>query len=178
MKKLKVTVCVVALSFAMSACGNSTNEPAVEESQSLVESSSTSIETVSAEAMSETPSEETLIPPETASSNILLNAEVKTADVTNGTGTDKIGTRAYIEVSKSDLSSISDSDYADFIDTAVKDSGNNWFSIICDDGTGIIFTGSSAEIADYGKMDTEGRVTEVIGYIVLRSGNYSYEAAE
>lgn len=169
MKKLKVLICVATLSFSLSACGSTVNSPTAE-SQSVVESSS--------ESTPESNSEESSIASEIVSSNPLMNAEVLTADVMNGTNTEKIGTRAYVEISKTDLSSISDSDYSEFIDAAVSGSGYNWFSIICDDGTGITFTGSSAEIADYGKVDTEGRVTEVIGYIILQGGSYSYKAAE
>lgn len=69
--------------------------------------------------------------------NPLTQAKVKTADVMNGFGTDKIGERAYIEISKEDLQNITQEDFKEFADTVVKDSGYNYFTVICNDGTGV-----------------------------------------
>ena len=108
--------------------------------------------------------------------NILLDCKVKTADVMNGFGTDVIGQRAYIDILKSDLLTVSEEDYKEFVETVVKDSGYNWFTIVCNDGTGICFVGSMENVAEYGKIDNEGRTEEVIGDITPdNSGVYTYE---
>ncbi len=41
-------------------------------------------------------------------------------------------------------------------------SGYNWFTIICDDGTGINFVGSNTNVIEYGKLDDEGRINTLI----------------
>lgn len=108
--------------------------------------------------------------------NVLTKAKIKTADVMNGSGTEKIGERAYIEIKKAELEQATQEDFKEFADTTVKDSGYNWFSIVCEDGTGICFIGSMANAVEYGKMDEEGSLDEVLGDILLQeSGEYAYE---
>lgn len=108
----------------------------------------------------------------------LKNASVFTADVYNGSSTEAIGQRAYIILTKSDLQEITAEGYSQFVSSVVKDSGYNWFSIICDDGTGINFAGSSSAFATYGKLDNEGGIIEPIGYITLTENGYTYENAK
>lgn len=106
----------------------------------------------------------------------LKNAQVFESDVFNGTGTDVIGKRAYVILPKEDLKSITEQDYSDFLNTKVKGQQYNWFSIICDDGTGIVFAGSFAGLGTYGKIDSEGCITEAIGNIISNeSGGYTFE---
>ena len=108
--------------------------------------------------------------------NILLDYKVKTADVKNGFGTEVIGERAYIDMLKSDLLTVSEDDYKEFVETVVKDRGYNWFSIICEDGTGLTFPGSMYYIGDYGKQDKDGSILESKGNIILQEdGTYLYE---
>ncbi len=103
--------------------------------------------------------------------NVLMQAKVKKDKVMNGFGTEQIGERAYIEISKEDLRNVTQEDFEEFANSVVKDSGYNWFSIICDDGTGICFIGSMEHVAQYGKMNDEGAIEEVIGDITF----YTYE---
>lgn len=105
----------------------------------------------------------------------LANATIFKADVYNGTGTDIIGKRAYIIIPKDTLKQISEKDYANFLNTKVKDSGYNWFSIICDDGTGICFAGSFTNLGTYGKINKDGSITEAIGNISATENGYKYE---
>ena len=77
----------------------------------------------------------------------LENATIFTADIFNGSGTEVIGQRAYIILPKSALKEITESEYSVFLDSKVKDSGYNWFSIICDDGTGIVLTAALQALA-------------------------------
>lgn len=109
--------------------------------------------------------------------NLLTQAQVKTRDVMNGFGTDKIGERAYIEISKEKLQEVTQEDYEEFLENIVKNSGYNWFSIICDDNTGICYVGSMEYIADYGVLDDEGCINEHMGSITKDdSGNFVYQS--
>lgn len=116
--------------------------------------------------------------PEFKQYNFLLDYDVKTADVKSGSG-DVIGQRAYISVIKSKLEEATPENFAEFAETVVKDSGYNWFTIKCDDGTGIVFDGSDVTLPVYGALDDDGRVSDTVGFI--RQGaddTYTYEQAE
>ena len=106
----------------------------------------------------------------------LMNAVVMTADVYNGSNTQIIGQRAFITIPKEVLKQISEKGYVNFLNAKVKDSGYNWFSIICDDGTGICFAGSFTGLGTYGKINNEGSVTETIGNISETENGYEYES--
>lgn len=114
---------------------------------------------------------------ETASSNVLMNAKLKTEDVKSGTG-DVIGKRAYIEIKKDQLTALTMDEFKEFANSVVKDSGYNYVTIIADDASkGIFFPGSMVEIAQYGIVDVNGTLKTVIGYIQLQDdGNYVYTA--
>lgn len=108
--------------------------------------------------------------------NPLTQAKVKTAEVMNGSGTEKIGERAYIEISKEDLQDVTQEDFKEFADTVVKDSGYNYFTVVCNDGTGVFFGGSGIIIVSYGKLNDEGMLEETVGDILLQdNGEYTYE---
>lgn len=110
--------------------------------------------------------------------NFLLDYDVKTADVKSGSG-DVIGQRAYISIIKSKLQEVTADNFADFAETVVKDSGYNWFTIKCDDGTGIVFDGSDVTLPVYGALDDDGRISDTIGFIKQGAdGVYTYEQAE
>lgn len=113
-----------------------------------------------------------------ASNGKFKNAIIFEADVTNGFGTEVIGKRAYIIMPKEVLQEITEEEYATFVETSVDGSGYNWFSIICDDGTGINFAGSFSAFGTYGELDNEGCITKALGYITLTETGYLYESAE
>lgn len=116
--------------------------------------------------------------PEYKQYNFLLDCKVKTEDVKSGSG-DVIGQRAYISILKSQLLDLTAENFAEFAESVVKDSGYNWFTIKCDDGTGIVFAGSDIAAAIYGKLDDETAVSDSIGFITLGAdGSYTYEQAE
>lgn len=50
-------------------------------------------------------------------------------------------------------------------------------SIICDDGTGIVFSNSFTGLGTYGELDDEGCVTTPLGYISASESGYEYEPA-
>lgn len=107
----------------------------------------------------------------------LMNATVFKADVYNGIKTEVIGERAYIIFPKEFLRNITEKDYSEFINSNVKGKNYNWFSIICDDGTGIHFASSFSDLGTYGKLNNEGGITDALGFIYEnKSGGYTYES--
>lgn len=150
------------------------NETVLEETEDISDTLSETSETSDDEVPDNSESETTI--PDL--SNLLCIATVKTAAVMNGFGNEKIGTRAYIEISKEELKTITVEQYSEFVDTVVKDSGYNWFTIFCDDGTGICFAGSMGSFSEYGNLDSDGSIIETIGYITVTDDGYSYEPAE
>lgn len=116
--------------------------------------------------------------PEYKQYNFLLDCDAKTEDVKSGSG-DVIGQRAYISVLKSQLSGLTVENFAEFAETVVKDSGYNYFTIKCDDGTGIVFTGCNVVLIDYGFLDDDMMASDIVGYIKLNDdGSYTYEQAD
>lgn len=116
--------------------------------------------------------------PEYKQYNFLLDCDVKTSDVKSGSG-DVIGQRAFVSVLKSQLAELTAENFAEFAETVVKDSGYNYFTIKCDDGTGIVFVGSDVTIPVYGTLDDDGCVTDTAGFITRGvDGSYTYEQAD
>lgn len=199
MKKVTVWLMATMMVASLSGCGftdgvkdgmnaamateTSQEETKVQETAS--EATTEATETVTEETKqvetepTETKQEETTTEAQdqAASTNILLNAPVTVHDVKNGTKTEKIGEWAEVVVGKDLLKSVTNEEYAEFCDQVVKDSGYNWVTISCGDGTGIQFQGSISYIATYGKIDTDGCIDTAIGTIMLQGdGTYSYSA--
>ena len=110
------------------------------------------------------------------SSNPLLNAQVVTAPVKSGDNSKTLGTYAYISISKAILKAVTLEQFTEFAQTVVDNSGYNWFSIICEDGTGICFSGSDIYYPSYGKLDTDGAITDGYGDITwdFDANSYTY----
>lgn len=100
--------------------------------------------------------------------NILIDAGEKTKRV-------GAGMMAYIEITKEELRNVSQEDFKAFAETKVKGCGYNWISVMCEDGTGIQFTGGTYTIAIYGDIDCDGCVESPAGYIWLNDGAFIYE---
>ena len=112
--------------------------------------------------------------PEAVKHNVLMDYDPIVTDLKSGNG-DVVGQRAHIRIMKSQLEEITEENFREFAESVVKDSGYNWVSIICDDGTGICFTGSNAIHADYGTIDDDGTVPAPFGSIDLtEGGTYVY----
>ncbi len=111
------------------------------------------------------------------SSNILLSKQIQTADVMNGLGDTVIGERAYIEVTNDEMTSLTLEQFQEFANTVVKNYDGNYFSIIATDSKkAIFFPASDITIIQYGTVDDNGMLNEVIGYILLQDdGSYTYE---
>lgn len=113
--------------------------------------------------------------PEFQKHNVLMDYDLTIKDVKNGTGDSVIGQRAYIRITKDQLKEITAENFVEFANQRVKDSGYNWVTVICDDGTGLCFAGSDILVVEYGKLDDLGRIEESHGTIMLESdGSYSY----
>ncbi len=120
------------------------------------------------------------------SSNPLIAAKFVVRDVMNGTKTEKIGGQyAYVQIPKATLKKITEEQFAEFCQKRVTDSGYNWVSIICGDGTGITFSGSLSTMASYGEVDEEGAIVNSYGDIFYQdengnlaaeNGHYVYKA--
>lgn len=119
--------------------------------------------------------EEETAPEQTGSINVLMTAPLKEYDVKNGTKTEVIGTRAQIIVDKELMELTTNEEFKEFCDIVVKDSGYNWLTISFGNGYGIQFPGSMTYYAEYGKLDNEGCIEELIGNIMLQEdGTYKY----
>lgn len=95
-------------------------------------------------------------PPAPVSVNPLMEAELHTAGVMNGFGTEKIGEWGYIEISKSDMASVTGEQLTEFCQNKCDGSGLNWVGIVFDDGSGLHITpGTWFVQIDYGTIDIE-----------------------
>lgn len=110
------------------------------------------------------------------STSPLMAAEISTAPVKSGDGSTTLGNYAFISVPKNILKTVTMEQFTDFANTIVKDSGYNWFSIMCDDGTGIQWAASLPQFATYGKIDSDKCVIETYGDITwdYDKETYSY----
>lgn len=105
----------------------------------------------------------------------ILGHDIKTADVMNGPKTKAIGTYAYIEMDRSELDGLSDDQWVEIFET-VDGMNYNYFSIICEDGTGAVFPGCSFT-ASVGKMDDKGAIVEAEKEMVCPDGKLTVEKA-
>lgn len=112
------------------------------------------------------------------SDNPLLRSGFFTGDVLSGSGKN-IGTYGYTSIEKSILPDVGSEKFveylSEFADTKVQDSDYNWISIIFDDGTGVCFAGSQTIFAEYGNVDDEGCITELLGTYIKDISGYEYE---
>lgn len=128
----------------------------------------TQVETEKPEKSEEVSQEETE-PVQAESINVLMTAPVTEHKEKNNTKW------AEIVVDKELLKATTNEEFAEFCNEVVKDSGYNWVTISCGDGTGIQFQGSLSYLATYGTIDNEGCIEDMIGTIMLGSdGVYSY----
>ena len=125
-------------------------------------------ETEKPEKHEEATQEETK-PVQAESINVLMTAPVTEHKEKNDTKW------AEVVVDKELLKATTNEEFAEFCNEVVKDSGYNWVTISCGDGTGIQFQGSLSYLATYGTIDNEGCIEDMIGNIMLGSdGVYGY----
>ena len=105
--------------------------------------------------------------------NVLMTAPVTEHEEKNDTKW------AEVVVDKELLKATMNEEFAEFCNEVVKDSGYNWVTISCGDGTGIQFQGSLSYLATYGTLDNEGCIVDAIGTIMLQEdGTYKYSENE
>lgn len=102
--------------------------------------------------------------------NILMQSDFKTEE-------DDDIKYGYINISKNDLLNITEDDFKEFANTIVANNTEcDWITIICDDGTGVHFTGNDTTFITYGKMFEYGSGllgnTEI--YILQNYGETNY----
>ena len=112
-----------------------------------------------------------------AVTNPLMKVEVQTADYIDETGT-ITGKRGYVEIPKSVLNTVNEKKFAKFTEKVVLSGEYELFTIICDDGTGIVYGQSNnpEEVAVYGYINAIGQATETFGYVEDNDGTYQYNA--
>lgn len=143
-KLLFVALLLVSMLFSLSSCGwvTITDSPPAETPGSEQDPP----------AVSSAPVD----PPAPISVNPLMEAELHTADVMNGFGTEKIGEWGYIEISKSDMASVTGEQLTEFCQNKCDGSGLNWVGIVFDDGSSLHITpGTWFVQIDYGTIDIE-----------------------
>ena len=69
-----------------------------------------------------------------------METELHIADVMNGFGTEKIGEWGYIEISKTDMATVTGEQLTEFCQNKCDGSGLNWVGIVLDDGSGLHVT--------------------------------------
>lgn len=111
--------------------------------------------------------------------SFLLDYELQTADVKNGSGDTVIGERAYITIPSDKLAEITGEDLAEFADANVDGKGYNWVSIMTDSGNGIVFLGGNPQIATCAKLSNEGEdAGDETGYWLKSDDGYTYTEAD
>lgn len=173
-KKLLGLLLCLAIVFSLSSCVAEKSKPA--ESSAAPSGVATDAPIVEVtDSPAETNAPENPVDAEDID-NPLMTAAFKTAPVLNGSGTEKIGDRGYIEITKEDLKSVTEEQYRTFIEKCVSGAGYNWVSIICDDGTGLSISNPSVSV--YGELNDEGMITKTLGGIYDMDGGYQYKEAE
>lgn len=176
MKKLIFTL--LSCTLLLTACGTSDDTtPALSDAAAatVIDDETESLAEIPETAESAEAPES--IEDDSADLDSILGYPVHFADVTNGFGTDTIGERAYVEISKNELKNMSEEEYSELC-TYVESLDNNWFTVVCDDGTGLVFTGCSSIIVTYGQLDDSGRIDVSIGDISNSGGSITYTESQ
>lgn len=116
-----------------------------------------------------------------AITNPLMKEELKTGTVYSGDKSQTLGSYGYISITKESLKSVTEEEFEEFAQEKVKDNPwYNWISIICEDGTGITFSGCNIYYPTYGKLDTDGSILEGYGDIIwdFENETYSYTSRQ
>lgn len=183
----KKGICIIVSVIAVLGIIGSTNggenaEPAnapeaIESPEAVFEPAEQEITTTKPKTLQEAKTEPEEAKPE--SDNPLLNAEIQIGDVLDGTKSKKLGEWAEIQISKAVLEEITQEQFSEFCNDIVNESGYSWFTISCEDGTGIQFAGSIPYVSTYGSLDNEGCIAESMGTIMVQEdGKYIYTEVE
>jgi len=102
--------------------------------------------------------------------NPFLSKPESSGKVTSGSG-DVIGYYSYISMSKSEFDSVTPEQYQEFCEhVQLQSSVMNWYSVLFDDGTALLFPGCNTAIGTIGHQDGSGSVNDAISYVQLQDG--------
>ena len=187
MKKVVVWLMVAMMAVSVCGCGFSdgvkdgmeaaANKETETEGATEEQTEAEETEVKEPESVPETPAvseeQEKAETAQAESINVLMTAPVTKHEEKNDTKW------AEVVVDKELLKATTNEEFAEFCNEVVKDSGYNWVTISCGDGTGIQFQGSLSYLATYGTIDTDGCIEEAAGMIVLQEdGTYKYSENE
>lgn len=114
-----------------------------------------------------------------AKGNPFLVLTVETRPVMNGPGTERIGTWAFVEITKADAENVTGQQLHDLLESVAAEK-YNWFNVFFEDGTGLYAIMPS--FVEYGLVDKEnGGTVEPTGDAVenvylFTDGRYSNES--
>lgn len=177
MKKVVVWLMVAMMAVSVCGCGFSDGVKDGMEAAANKETETGGATEEQTEAEEETPAvseeQEKAETAQAESINVLMTAPVTKHEEKNDTKW------AEVVVDKELLKATTNEEFAEFCNEVVKDSGYNWVTISCGDGTGIQFQGSLSYLATYGTLDNEGCIVDAIGTIMLQEdGTYKYSENE
>lgn len=105
--------------------------------------------------------------------NPLLEAELAEKSVTNASG-GTVASYGEIKITKASLSLTTGEQLRDFVLQRVLRSKYAYTAVICEDGTGLVFSSGSC-IAWYGQVGQNGQLDKIFGRVLLsESGAFSY----
>ena len=110
-----------------------------------------------------------------SSGNPLKTAKVMTETYLDSSGS-PAGERAYIQISKSALKETTEKQYRSFMNDVVLDKDYILFTIVCEDGTGIVIEPQDGPSVTYGYINQNGQITEIFGTVTDNGSSYQYRA--
>lgn len=114
--------------------------------------------------------------PKELTGNILLDSESEIKDLLSGTG-EFVGRCILYKLSKSDMQTVSQEQFAEFMNDRILQLSNEMFNYVTidfGDGTGLLFMPGVA-VVTYGEIDNTGSIINQIGIAMLEeNGAYSY----
>lgn len=105
----------------------------------------------------------------------LSSLPISESTVMNGSGTESIGTRAYISLSGVSFEDLDLADLRRYANENITGHDYNWFTIFITKDTGLVFIGGDVDNVDYSKVDLEGMVNGSIGYLMPDGDTYTYQ---
>ena len=110
-----------------------------------------------------------------SSGNPLKTAKVMTETYLDPSGS-PAGERAYIQISKSALKETTEKQFRSFMNDVVLDKDYILFTIVCEDGTGIVIEPQDGPSVTYGYINQNGQITEIFGTVTDNGSSYQYRA--
>lgn len=116
-----------------------------------------------------------------ATTNPLMKTRLQTKKFYSGDKSKILGSYGCISIEKDVLKTVTMDEFIEFAQNVVETAtGLNWISIMCEDGTGIVFAGCETYCPMYGKIDEDGAILEGYKNIIWddTSGTYTIQDIE